>query len=121
MERRWRLALSVALVGLALVIGWNTLLGFIFSPSGIYDGSNLPGRLHVCGRTWIQGRPMTLEAIKADNGPPPTLVTPILGGLLTACPSNACTNDPSRGPCDTVVFVRIGGDAYMAYGLAGGP
>ena len=120
MGSSWRWVLKVAVVGLAFVVGWNTLLGFIFSPSGVHDGSSLPGRLHVCGRTWYQGGPMTLETIEADNGPPPTLVSPILAGFLSTCPSNACSTE-DRGPCDTVVFVRIGDDAYMAYGLAGGP
>ena len=120
MGSSWRWVMKVAVVGLAFVGGWNTLLGFVCSPSGIYDGSALPGRLHVCGRTWIKGGPQTLEAIVADYSPGPTLVAPILGGFLSPCPSNACS-DPSRGPCDTVVYVRIGEDAYMAYGLSGGP
>ena len=117
---RW--VLNVAVVGLAVVVGWNTLLGFMFSPGGIYDGSALPGRLHVCGRTWNKGGgPQTLEGIEADYSPGPTLVAPILGGLLSPCPATACSMDPGRGPCDTVVFVRIGQDAYVSYGLAGGP
>jgi len=119
--RSWGLALKVAVVGLTIVIGWNTLLGFVFSPSGIYDGSGLPNRLHVCGRTWIQGGTHTLESIEADDSPGPTLVAPILAGFLSPCPSNACSGDPSHSPCETVVFVRIGADAYVAYGLAGGP
>ena len=109
------------MVGLAFAVGWNTLLGFIFSPSGNYDGSNLPGRLHVCGRTWNKGGPMTLETIEADDGPPPTLVSPILAGFLSPCPSAACSGDSAHFPCDTEVFVRFGDDAYMAYGLSGGP
>jgi hypothetical protein len=117
----WRWAMKVAVVGLAFVVGWNTLLGFIFSPSGIYDGSALPSRLHVCGRTWNKGGPQTLEAIVADYSPGPTLVAPILAGFLSACPSAACSGDSTHFPCDTVVYVRIGDDAYMGYGLAGGP
>jgi len=109
------------MVGLTIVIGWNTLLGFVFSPSGIYDGSNLPYRLHVCGRTWSEGRTQTLESITADYSPGPTLVAPILAGYLSPCPQTACTATAGNGPCDTVVFVRIGEDAYVSYGLAGGP
>jgi hypothetical protein len=108
-------------IGLALVVGWNTLLGFVFSPSGIYDGSSLPSRLHLCGRTWNKGGMETLEAIDADYNPGPTLVSPILGGLLSPCPAAACTNVARNSPCDTVVFVRIAEDAYVSYGLAGGP
>jgi hypothetical protein len=111
----------MALLALAVVIGWNTLLAFVFSPSGIYDGSTLPGRLHVCGRTWSKGEAQTLEAITADYSPGPTLVAPILGGLLSPCPGTACTNVALNTPCDTVIFVRIGEDAYVAYSLAGGP
>jgi hypothetical protein len=69
---------------------------------------------------WNKGGPQTLEAIVADYSPGPTLVAPILGGFLSPCPSNACS-DPSRGPCDTVVYVRIGEDAYVGYALSGGP
>ena len=121
MGSSWRWAMKVAVVGLAFVVGWNTLLGFVFSPSDIYDGSALPNRLHVCGRTWNKGGPQTLEAIVADYSPGPTLVAPVLAGFLSPCPATACSMDPSRGPCDTVVYVRIGADAYVAYGLAGGP
>ena len=117
----WRWAMTAAMAVLAVVVGWNTLLGFAFSPSGIYDGAALPNRLHVCGRTWNKGGPQTLEAIVADYSPGPTLVAPILGGFLSPCPSTACSGDSSHFPCDTVVFVRIGEDACVAYGLAGGP
>ena len=110
-----------AVVGLTIVIGWNTLLGFVVSPSGIYDDSSLPNRLHVCGRTWIQGGTHTLESMQADYSADPALVAPILAGFLSPCPPNACSRDPSNWPCDVVVFVRIGADAYVAYGLAGGP
>jgi hypothetical protein len=117
----WRGTLNLALIGLAFIVGWNTLLGFVFSPSGIYDGSSLPGRLHVCGRTWSKGEVQTLETITADSSPGPTLVAPILGGLLSPCPGAACTDVARNTPCDTVVFVRIGEDAYASYSLAGGP
>jgi hypothetical protein len=112
---------SLAVIGLALVVSWNTLLGFVFSPSGVFDGSSLPARLHVCGRSWNKGGPETLEAIVADYSPGPTLVSPVLGGLLSPCPATACTDIALNTPCDTVVFVRISEDAYVGYSLSGGP
>ena len=121
MGSSWGWMIRVALVGLAIVIGWNTLLGFVFSPSGIYDGSALPNRLQVCGRTWKKGSLQTLESITADFSRGPTLVAPVLAGYLSPCPQNACTGDAASTPCDTVVFVRIGEDAYVSYSLAGGP
>src|SRR5664279_3727758 len=111
----WRSVFKVAVVGLAIVIGWNSLLGFVFSPSGIYDGSALPSRLHVCGRTWNKGGAQTLESITADYSPGPTLVAPVLAGYLSPCPGNACTGTGTPTPCNTVVFVRIGEDAYVSY------
>jgi hypothetical protein len=115
------LVLRVAVVGLAVVVGWNTLLGFVFGPSGIYDGSGLPSRLHVCGRTWNKGSAQTLESITADFSPGPTLIAPVLAGYLSPCPPTACSAVAASTPCDTVVFVRIGEDAYVSYSLAGGP
>lgn len=119
----WQRVMKVAVVGLAFVVGWNTLLGFVFSPSAIYDGSALPSRLHACDRDWNRDglRPQTLGAIEAEYSPGPTLVTPLLAGFLSPCPSAACSRDANHFPCDTVVYVRIGEDAYQSYSLVGGP
>jgi hypothetical protein len=80
----------------------------------IHDSANLPLRVHVCGRNFQEaGAARTLDAIRSDGFDPVMVDT----GPLAGCPGNACT---SVG-CTTVVYVRVGDDAYVSYTLLGGP
>lgn len=42
-------------------------------------------------------------------------------GLFAPCPAGPCTTVAQNGPCDTVIYVRVGADAYLDYALQGGP
>ena len=86
--------------------------------TSIHSRFGLPERVHICGRDY-RGPvyEQTLAAIRAD-GIEPVLVDT---GLLAPCPAGACTNVAEPTACATVVYVRIGEDAYVSYELLGGP
>jgi hypothetical protein len=113
-------ALIVAVVGILL------LRNFVYLPlvddgaAAIHDPASLPARIHVCGRAWTKDsldRRFTKAEIDDQFGVSPTLVDP---RLFAPCPSGAC-NTTGAGPCATVVFARVGEDAYVDYSLSGGP
>ena len=87
----------------------------------IRDPASLPDSLHVCGRTWHKdglGRQQTEEALTALYQSPPVLVDPRQFG---PCPAGACDATATRNACATVIFARVGQDAYLGYSLSGGP
>jgi hypothetical protein len=87
----------------------------------IRDIATLPKHFGACGRTWTKDaleRTESLAAIHQKIQVEPVVVDP---GLLTACPAGACTAQAQDGPCHTVIYVRVGEDAYIGYELSGGP
>jgi hypothetical protein len=89
--------------------------------SNVHDAATLPDRIFVCERDWKEdalNRQFSRAQIRAQFGIEPTAVDP---GLFAHCPTGACTRVAQNGPCDTVVFVRVGEDAYLDYALLGGP
>ena len=87
----------------------------------IHDVSTLPDHISVCGRTWVKdtlGRQDSLAEIRARADVEPAVVGT---GMFAACPPGVCTTAGQRSPCHTVVYVRIGEDAYVDYELSGGP
>jgi hypothetical protein len=117
-------AVLVAVAVLVILPG----LGFGPGPSGIHLGPILTSRITVCDRQYhgADGPVQSLTEI-SGNGPTPVLVDPGFLGLAPSCPApnpdgnRPCSRDPSAGPCATVVYVRVGADAYAGYELAGGP
>ncbi len=85
--------------------------------NAIHNGGALPSDLVVCGRTYLLESvgQQTLAAISADGSP--VLVDT---GLLGSCVPGACSTSGTT-QCATVVYVRVGEDAYQAYKLSGGP
>jgi hypothetical protein len=84
----------------------------------IHNPLKLPDRIHVCGRDYHgPGSARTLDMIRMD-GIEPVLVDT---GVLAPCPAGACTTVATVSGCATVVYVRVGDDAYVAYELLGGP
>jgi hypothetical protein len=87
----------------------------------IHDLSTLPDHISVCGRTWVKdtvGRQSSSDEIRALAGVEPTVVGT---GMFAACPAGVCTTIAQSSPCHTVVYVRVGEDAYIDYELSGGP
>lgn len=123
MSRRLWIISTVAIVGgvVALLLWRN----YVYLPLGddgssaIHNPASLPARLHVCGRAWnlSVGQRFTKAEMDSQTDSTVALVDP---GLLAACPRGACAA-AAGGPCHTVIFVRVGEDAYVDYSLSGGP
>lgn len=117
----------VTLATVAVLLGANLLAHYAYLPlpwhgqPAIQDAASLPDSLWTCGRAWSKdhlARTITFaQATAQAGGADPAVADP---GTLTACPANACSA-LAGSPCDTVIFVRIGDDAYIAYALQGGP
>lgn len=87
----------------------------------IHDLSTLPNHISVCGRTWVKdslGRQSSSDEIRTQTGVEPAVVGT---GIFAACPPGVCTAAAASDPCHTVVYVRVGEDAYLGYELSGGP
>jgi hypothetical protein len=119
-RRAWIALGVVALAVVALLVLRNATHVPILSDAwgAVTQETSLPRRISVCGRDWTRGslRVTRAEAARRAGGEP-ALVD---AGLLTACPRGACSAAPA-GPCHTVVYVRVDSDAYIGYGLVGGP
>jgi hypothetical protein len=90
-------------------------------PNTIHAPGSLPDRISLCGRDWTKDaleRQVTFEQARSmkSDGDPGVVAT----GRFAPCPPGPCTAT-AGGPCDTVVFVRVGKDAYIGYALSGGP
>lgn len=121
---RW-IAVAAVLVAVALLV--------VVSPldpgrSGVHRGPILTSTITVCERQYRGGDGPVRSLADIDvNELTPVLVDPGFLGLFPSCPApgadgnRPCSRDPSAGPCATVVYVRVGADAYAAYELAGGP
>jgi hypothetical protein len=119
-----RIRRVVALV-VAAVLAWTVFvprLGNAFvGAAGIHDAAALPDHIGICGRGWTKDsldRRLSLAVIRARDGVEPVVVDP---GLFPPCPAGPCTAVAHDDPCDTVIYVRVGGDAYLDYALQGGP
>jgi hypothetical protein len=73
--------------------------------------------IEVCGRDYNgRGPAETRAQAESAYGSMPPIVS---AWGVTSCPANGwCDGDE---PCGTVVYVRVGGDSYVPYGLVGGP
>jgi len=126
MTRRTAVGAGALLVGLGLVAALLLVRSYVYIPflgddtSVIHDPASLPETLHVCGRTWHKedpSRQRTEEELTSLYQSPPVVVDP---RQFAECPSGACTATVG-GPCATVIFARVGEDAYLGYSLSGGP
>ena len=90
-------------------------------PTTIHASGSLPRRISVCGRNWTKDpllRQRTLDGARAWAGE----VVVVATGPFAPCPSGPCSaSAASSTSCDTVVWVRVGEDAYVDYALSGGP
>ncbi len=87
----------------------------------VWDRASLPDRLEVCGRSYRHDaldRVRTAAEIETAQGFPPTAVMPL---QAQPCIPGPCDDVADADPCDTVVYVRVGADAYVDYSLQGGP
>jgi hypothetical protein len=119
---RWLLA-ATAVVAILVIGGVIVAAAVILpgrDPNAIHAVGSLPDRISVCGRTWTLDttrRQRSYDDARTWTGVEPVVVAP---GPGAPCPSGPCGSG-AGSPCDTVVFVRVGGDAYVDYALSGGP
>lgn len=121
-RRGWAIvAIVVIVLGLATVPGLihRQILGL--GATDIHDVASLPDHISVCGRRWTKdtlGREFSRMEARSWSGVEPSVVDPL---PFAPCPPGPCTQSGLNTPCDTVVFVRVGEDAYLDYALSGGP
>jgi hypothetical protein len=109
-------AIFAAILVPLLVVAAVTLQGP--GATSIHAIARLPDRVHVCGRSYRgPGSARPIAAIRLD-GIEPVLVDT---GPLAPCPVGACTTVALSSGCATVVYIRVGDDAYVPYELLGGP
>jgi len=123
---RWALVAAVAvafLVVLGLAMGSNVIHRQVLGlgATDIHDAATLPDRISICGRDWERDsldRRSGRSELQALYGVDPSLVDPL---PFAPCPEGPCAVGLRGTPCDTVIFVRVGEDAYLGYELNGGP
>jgi hypothetical protein len=123
MRRRTRIFALSAFTILAAVLAGVAVAprvgNAIAGADGIHDAAALPRQIRVCNRSWQKDsldRHVSLAETRELFG----------GGVVVdpaasdACPPGPCTDVARPGACDVVVWVRVGGDAYLDYALQGG-
>lgn len=85
----------------------------------------IPTRIPACGRTYDVGRQFTRAQIYAgiNPGSEPIVFEPLIGLIPLTAPFEGHQVRLASGEmvCDTVVFLHVGPDGYVGYGLEGGP
>lgn len=125
LRRRPALILTVLVVVTAaiaaVVVAGDMLRGARETSANIWDRASLPEHLQICGRSYRHDtldRIRTAAEIEEFQGYPPTVVLPL---QVQPCIPGPCDDVADSAPCDTVVYVRVGADAYVDYSLQGGP
>jgi hypothetical protein len=125
MSTRLRRGTTVAALAIAAFVAGAVIVprvGIVFGGAGwIHDAAALPGHIRICGRGWSKDaleRRLSLADLRVRDGVEPVVVDP---GPFAPCPTGPCTQVAQDGPCHTVVYVRVGEDAYLDYALQGGP
>lgn len=115
------------LVGAFLLTIVSVARARIAGAAGIHDPLLVAPRLTICDRHYNSGGLIRSRAEIDAGGGPLLLVDPGLFGFFAPCPgpddhgNRPCTPDALPTPCATVVYVRLGEDAYAPYALSGGP
>ncbi len=114
------IGLVVVVAGLVLAVVAPRVGNAITGADGIHDVAALPQHIEVCGRSWqkdaLDRRFTAAETRETFGGG--VVIDPRPSG---SCPPGPCTDVAQSEACDVVVWVRVGEDAYLDYGLQGGP
>jgi len=126
-RRGFLMVVAVVVLVLFVGLGWAIVPQLIhrqvlgLGATDIHDAATLPERIGICGRDWTRDsldRRSSRSELLALYGVEPTLVDPM---PFAPCPKGPCAGGLRSPPCETVVFVRVGEDAYLGYELVGGP
>ena len=113
--------------GVALVFAGALVfvLGFLFIESQYRpQGSALgtPTRIPACGRTYTgPGAAQTLGEVQAGTIPgyAPQILEPTIGEIPFGGDARQIRTESGQLVCDTLMFLHLGGDVYLPYGLEG--
>lgn len=119
-------ALLLTGVSAVALAGWVVYSRAAF---GTWNPAALPTRISYCGRTYLPGTHLSREQIDAEPnsfGSYPFLrVGTTAGGVgyfARPLPDRVRYRYGSPPlPCDMAVFLKVGADDYIGYGLSGGP
>ncbi len=118
---------GIALLGGAAVVAFTVTLG-VFLPAiaslgeaAPRDPAGLPPRIRVCDLDWTRdalNRTFTRAEIVARADAQPIVVST---GLAPACPPEVGAPGGDPDGMATVVYAKVGDDAFVSYELVGGP
>lgn len=123
MSRRRAAVVVILIVAIPLVVlvrSYNYVPILNDGGSDVHAAAELPQRIRVCGRTYGNhgiGHQFTLAQV-TERTDHPAFVNP---WIFAACPRNGYFEDGGERIVTTVLFVRVGEDAYLTYELSGGP
>jgi len=118
-----RTVLAILLIVAGVVLVRPTLFrvfGPVATATGVFLAETLPLDMSMCDRDWKRSDPPDIRpiaVIREEAGIEPTVVDP---RPFAPCPPGPCRR-VNIDPCDTVIFVRVADDGYVAYELRGGP
>ena len=123
---KWGGVIIVALAGL-VVLGW---LSYSRAAFGTWNPLALPSRIDYCDRRYYPGWRFTRTQIEARGNSLGTFpfrqVAMTAGGapvFAKPMPDSMRHATPYSGPlpCAMTVYLVVGPDDYLAYGISGGP
>jgi hypothetical protein len=133
MARRVAIAGAVAIVVGGIILVLLALAGrAVYSRAafGTWDPAAPPTRISYCNRTYLPGSHVTRIQINADGNSLGTFRLRQVGATADGKPIVAKPlpdnvrhkyGNASPLPCAMVVYLKLGDDDYVAYGLSGGP
>jgi hypothetical protein len=121
-----RRALAALVLGLAAVVVPAVVLlrSYNYVPvlndggPNIHNVADLPDRIRVCGRIYGHGIGPQLTLAQVNDRTDPAFLNP---WIFAACPRNGYSEEGGERIVTTVMFVRVGEDAFVTYSLSGGP
>lgn len=116
------------IVVLVAAVSLSVMGGFVFletqlEPVGGAFG--IPTRIPLCGRqfetTPDTARRYSMAEIEAtiEPGCRPIVLEPTIGDLPVLGLFESHPYPPGMAACDTLIFLHVGPDSYLSYGLAG--
>ncbi len=107
-------------VGVVIVAAVITI-AHEFEPEGSLFGR--PMRIPTCGQSYVTSPDVTtvftraqIEA-KTAPGSRPVVLEPVIGQIPLFAPFTEQQHARGAQPCDTLIYLHVGVDAYAAYGL----
>lgn len=131
--KRFPLVANALPTGSALVaiiaVGWVSYSHLVF---GTWYPLGQPSRINYCGRDYLPGHDMTFAQVAADGSGLSASASPLqrvlvspAGAPVYARPmpdaERRISLDAAPLPCTMAIYLKVGSDDYIAYGISGGP